>query len=74
MKRILVLPDDWETWVSLEGDLKPEVWNITDQAYERLEQEGWDPGDLLREMPGAVRHREPVQALRLFEPGEPVPR
>ena len=41
MKRILVLPDDWATWVSLEGDKedpKPDVWWVTDEAYERLQR------------------------------------
>ena len=61
MKRILVLPDDWETWVSLEGDgPQPEVWHITDEAYERLE-EGVAPAELLED--GKVRRREVVSNL-----------
>ena len=62
MKRILVLPDDWETWVSLDGakeDPKPEVWWVTDEAYERL-QEGVAPAELLED--GKVRRREAINA------------
>jgi len=61
MKRILVLPDDWETWVSLEGDLKPEVWWVTDEAYERLE-EGGGPAALLEEDDKMVSWREAINA------------
>lgn len=58
MKRILVLPDDWEIWLSLEGDgPKPEVWWLTDEAYKRLE-DGVDPNDLLDD--GKVRRRETI--------------
>ena len=55
MKRILVLPDDWETWVSLEGDLKPEVWCVTDEAYAALE-DGAHPADFLED--GKLLSRE----------------
>lgn len=44
MKRVIVLSDE-ETWETLEGDARPEVWTITDRAYELL-VEGYGPRQL----------------------------
>ena len=34
--RIIILSDG-DIWESLEGDLKPQIWEITDRAFELLE-------------------------------------
>ena len=51
MKRVIVLSDG-ETWETLEGEVKTEVWTITDRAYELLE-EGYRP-----------RHLEPEDVIK----------
>jgi hypothetical protein len=38
-RRIIVLSDG-ETWETLEGDLRPEILVVTDEAYEYLEHGG----------------------------------
>ena len=51
MKRVIVLSDG-ETWETLEGEVKTEVWTITDRAYELLEA-GYRP-----------RHLEPEDVIK----------
>ena len=38
MSHTIIVLSDGETWESVEGDLLPEVLEITDEAYSRLEE------------------------------------